>query len=265
MKRISNSAILFFLLALIAIPEASRSAPGPPPPELGTWWRDSQVVRGLQLRDDQIRQIEQAFLEHRPVLKNLSDELDRQEAMLRSVIETSSLDEKKAAAQIDQVAMARAKLEKENSMMALDIRRAVSYDQWKKLQDMQRMRADTVPAATEMPNKAVPRAESNAVSLAEPVYQVGGPVTEPTPIRNPNPSLTAEAKTKRVDGSVLLAVTIGKDGVVRNVKVLHGLGYGLDESAVDTITKRWLFKPGTLNGQPVTVQAMIEVGFHYYR
>jgi TonB family protein len=266
MRHISNPAIPF-LLAFAGMVQFSLSAPVPPPAELGTWWRDSQVVRGLQLRDSQIKQIEQAFLDHRPELKNLTDELQRQEAILQSVIDTTSLDEKKAAVQIDQVATARAKLEKENSMMALDIRRAVSYDQWKKLQEMQRGRAGMAlsPAPAAIPGKAIPRIETSASSSEEPVYQVGGPVTDPVPIQKPNPGFTAQAKEKRVEGSILLAVTIGKDGVVRNVKVLHGLGYGLDESAVDTVTKRWLFKPSTLNGQPVTVQAMIEVIFHHYQ
>jgi len=47
-------------------------------------------------------------------------------------------------------------------------------------------------------------------------------------------------------------------------KVLRGIGYGLDESAVETVTKRWLFKPATLNGQPVSVQAKIEVTFRQF-
>ncbi len=262
MKHILNPA---FQCLLAAIAQLAMSAPAASAAELGTWWRDSQVVRGLQLQDSQIRQIEQAFLEHRPLLKNLTDELERQETILHSVIDNDSLDEKKAAAQIDQVTTARARLEKENSMMALDIRRAVSFNQWKKLQEMQRTRANAAPAATPFPSKPAPKAESGTLSSEEPVYQVGGPVTAPLPIQNPNPGFTAQAKEKRVDGSVLLAVTIGKDGVVRNVKVLHGLGYGLDESAVETVTRRWLFKPSTLNGQPVTVQAMIEVTFRHYQ
>ena len=265
MKPISNPAILFLFFAFAATAHHALSAPVSPPGELGTWWRDSQVVRGLQLRDSQIKEIEQAFLEHRPTLKNLSEDLERQEAILQSVINTYAFDEKKAAAQVEQVATTRAKLEKENSMMALDIRRAVSYDQWKKLQEMQRGQAEEAAAPAAVPSKLTPRTESSAASSDEPVYQVGGPVTDPVPIRRPNPDFTPQAKERQVNGNVLLAVTIGKDGAVRNVKVLHGLGYGLDESAVDTVSRRWLFKPSTLNGQPVTVQALIEVTFRHHQ
>jgi periplasmic protein TonB len=36
---------------------------------------------------------------------------------------------------------------------------------------------------------------------------------------------------------------------------------GLDEKAMEAVSK-WLFKPGTKNGKPVTVAASIEVSFH---
>jgi len=39
---------------------------------------------------------------------------------------------------------------------------------------------------------------------------------------------------------------------VDSFKVIRGLGYGLDESAINTIATKWRFRPGTLNGVPVT-------------
>jgi TonB family protein len=265
MRYLSKPNIPFLLLAFTVTVQPLLASPPTSAAELGTWWRDSEVVRGLQLSDSQIKQIEQAFLEHRPELNNLAADLQRQEAALQSVINTSRLDERVAAAQIDQVVAARGKLEKEKTMMALDIRRAVSYEQWKRLQEIQREQMNVAPAPFAPPAKPGPRPETGSSSSEEVVYQVGGPVTNPVPLQQPNPGFTTLAREKKVEGSVLLAVVIGRDGAVRNVKVLRGLGYGLDESAVDTITKRWLFKPSTLNGQPVTVQAMIEVFFHISR
>jgi TonB family protein len=99
---------------------------------------------------------------------------------------------------------------------------------------------------------------------AEPIYSIGGPVSAPVPVQSPLPAYTQEAGKKHVEGSVLLEVVIGKDGLARNVKVLRGLGYGLDESAVDAVAKHWVFKPGMLNGQPVSVSAHIEVSFRLY-
>ncbi len=264
MKRKTNPAIPFLLLTCAAVVQPLPAFAGPPHAELGTWWRDSGVVRNLQLRDDQIKQIEQSFLNHRSELNNLASELQRQESILQSLIYTYRLDEKKAAAQIDQVVTARARLEKERTMMALEIRRAVSLEQWKKLQEIQQGQANATADPGASGGKAAMKPESSPAGAEEPVYQIGGPVADPVPVQRPMPPFTAEANQKRVQGSVLLEVVIGKDGLVHSAKVLRGIGYGLDESAVDTVTKRWLFRPATLNGQPVAVQAKIEVAFHLY-
>jgi len=54
---------------------------------------------------------------------------------------------------------------------------------------------------------------------------------------------------------------ISKDGRASDLLVLEGLGYGLDESAMNTIAKEWQWEPATLNGQPVDVRAKIQVPF----
>lgn len=262
MKHISSPASLALFIVFAALPLPAATAHGPA--ELGTWWQDSRVVRALQLRESQISQINQAFSSHRSELNNLASDLMRKEAMLQSMIDTHTLDEKKAAAQIDQVVAARGRLEKERTMMALDIRRAVSYEQWKKLQEIQREQANAATDTTAGTDKPAPRGESGAAGSEEPVYQAGGPVTNPVPIQQPTPKFTPEANQKKIQGDVLLEVVIGKDGAVRSARVLRGIGYGLDQSAVDTVTKQWLFKPATLNGQPVAVQINVDVTFRFH-
>ena len=59
---------------------------------------------------------------------------------------------------------------------------------------------------------------------------------------------------------MLLYCEIGPDGLAHNIQVMNPLGLGLDEQAVAAVTQ-WKFKPGTRDGQPVTVQATIEVNF----
>ena len=78
------------------------------------------------------------------------------------------------------------------------------------------------------------------------------------------PIYTEEGRKNRVAGVVLLRAIIRKDGTVDKVEVLKGLGYGLDESAVNTISKAWQFEPGMLNGQPVDVMVSMEVSFRLY-
>jgi TonB family protein len=96
------------------------------------------------------------------------------------------------------------------------------------------------------------------------VYTVGGGVSAPVPIYQPLPLYTEEARKARIEGIVLLQAIIRKDGTVDSFRVIRGLGYGLDESAINTIATKWRFKPGMLNGQPVDVMANIEITFRLY-
>jgi len=99
---------------------------------------------------------------------------------------------------------------------------------------------------------------------AEQVYPMGGDVFQPEPIQQPKPPYTPEARANKVEGTILLQAVVGKDGVLREVQILRGLGYGLDESAMKTIIQKWRFMPGTRNGQPVAVQIKIEITFRLY-
>ena len=114
--------------------------PQPPQPDLGKWWKNSDVVRELQLTEAQITQIEQTFLEHRLKLIDLRAEVERQETRLQPLIEADRPDEAKVGAQIDLVLAGRGRLEKENAMMMLAIRRVLSVEQWKKLESIQQGR-----------------------------------------------------------------------------------------------------------------------------
>jgi TonB family protein len=95
-------------------------------------------------------------------------------------------------------------------------------------------------------------------------YVVGGGVKEPTVIFEVKPNYTEEARKARIEGIVLLQLVVRKDGSTDSFKVVRGLGYGLDESAISTIANKWRFKPGTKNGVPVDVQILIEVSFRLY-
>jgi protein TonB len=45
-----------------------------------------------------------------------------------------------------------------------------------------------------------------------------------------------------------------------NLRVIRGLGLGLDERAIAAVAQ-WRFEPGRENGAPVDVQATVEVNF----
>jgi TonB family protein len=88
------------------------------------------------------------------------------------------------------------------------------------------------------------------------------PVHKPTLLSQPLPRYTEKARNANIGGTVVLQAVIRKDGSITDVKVLKGLGYGLDESVINTITGKWRFNPATLNGNPVDVGANITTSFH---
>jgi len=86
----------------------------------------------------------------------------------------------------------------------------------------------------------------------------------PVVLYQPLPSYTDEARQARAEGIVLIQAIIRKDGSVAHPTILKGVGYGLDESAIDTLMTKWRFEPATLDGTPVSVQANIEISFKLY-
>jgi TonB family protein len=92
------------------------------------------------------------------------------------------------------------------------------------------------------------------------VYKIGPGISAPAPLTKIDPVYTEQARVAQLQGTVLVSVEIGTDGLAHNTQVVRGLGLGLDEKAVEAI-QQWIFKPGMKDGQPVPVMASIEVNF----
>ncbi len=94
-------------------------------------------------------------------------------------------------------------------------------------------------------------------------YRVGGGVSAPRALYQPDPEYSEEARKAKYQGTVMLWVVIGPDGRVHDMKVVRPLGLGLDEKAIEAV-KQWKFEPARKDGQPVAVQVNIEVNFRLY-
>jgi protein TonB len=84
-------------------------------------------------------------------------------------------------------------------------------------------------------------------------------VTQGMVIHRVQPTYPPLARTARVQGSVVLAAIIGKDGTVQNLHVMSGHPL-LTQAALDAV-KQWRYKPYILNGEPVEVDTQITVNF----
>jgi protein TonB len=95
------------------------------------------------------------------------------------------------------------------------------------------------------------------------LYRVGGGVSAPRVIYQPDPEYSEEARKAKYQGTVVLWCVVGPDGRVHDVRVQRSLGLGLDEKAIEAV-KTWKFDPARKDGQAVSVQINVEVNFRLY-
>jgi TonB family protein len=261
-----TQCVVFSSALLAGTSSAPASAAGPA--ELGKWWKNSEIVKKLRLSESQIDRIEQSFLRYRPALANLTTELKNREDTLRTLMQADRPDESRILSQSELIAVSRAELEKTNAVMMLAIRKDLTKEQWDKLQEIREFRRSStafpVTPAPAVRRQHAPKANMKSAQSGERIYTVGNGVLAPKCVYQRLPQYTQQAKEARIEGIILLQAIIRKTGQVTDTKVVRSLGYGLDESAIETVTKEWKFEPGTLDGQPVDVQANIEISFRLY-
>ncbi len=85
-------------------------------------------------------------------------------------------------------------------------------------------------------------------------------VTAGMKIHDVTPQYPQMAKIARVQGPVVLAAVIGKDGAIQNLRVVSTASPLLNQSALDAV-KQWKYRPYILNGEPVEVDTTITVNF----
>ena len=87
------------------------------------------------------------------------------------------------------------------------------------------------------------------------------PVFTPVEILyKPKPAYTQEARDLKLEGQVSLDVVFLSNGSIRILRVIHGLGHGLDEAAQQAALQV-RFRPATRGGVPVDTNATIHITF----
>jgi TonB family protein len=94
--------------------------------------------------------------------------------------------------------------------------------------------------------------------------QVGGRVSAPVPLFEPEAEFSDEARRAKYQGVCLVALIVDAQGNPQNVHVVRPLGMGLDEKALEAV-KKYKFKPAMKDGKtPVAVPVNVEVNFRLY-
>ncbi len=102
----------------------------------GQFWNNPNVVKQLNLTDDQRKAMDGILQDHRMKLIDMQATLRKAELAMGPLMKADSPDRAAIEAQIDKVVTARADLEKANAHFLLDIRMQLKPDQWKQLQTM---------------------------------------------------------------------------------------------------------------------------------
>jgi TonB family protein len=108
----------------------------------------------------------------------------------------------------------------------------------------------------------VPGAASPDQAGTEP-KRIGGGVSAPLLIYQVEPEFSEQAKKEKVSGNELVNLWVDEQGVPSHVRVLRGVGHGLDEKAIEAV-QHYRFKPAMEDGKPVTVSLNVEVNFQFF-
>lgn len=105
----------------------------------------------------------------------------------------------------------------------------------------------TVAAAAPETAAAKPAADLEPTSAVEVLYK-------------PRPEYTQEGRKRQIEGEVLLEVLFSAKGELQVLRVLQGLGHGLDENAIKA-ARAIRFRPALHRGLPIDSDAIVRITF----
>jgi TonB family protein len=94
-------------------------------------------------------------------------------------------------------------------------------------------------------------------------YRVGGSVTAPVPLNSVEAHYTNAARKAKIQGNCWISFIVNANGIPQTPKVIHGLDPGLDQNALDSVSK-YRFRPAMKDGHPVPVILTVQVNFKLY-
>jgi periplasmic protein TonB len=117
----------------------------------------------------------------------------------------------------------------------------------------------TVSPTAAPPNPASPPAASSDATTGSDSFGAGA-IEIAFTTYSPSPAPDLSLLPHGAQGDVVVDVTIDPTGKVGDLQVLHTLGYGVEESVLETV-RTWIFRPATKDGVPVA--SVQELHFHF--
>ena len=97
------------------------------------WWTNTALVTRLGITQDQKARIERTFENHRPKLESAKATLEKEEAQLAQLLNAEPFDRNAALTQAFRVTQARSDMERENTLMTVEMREHLTRAQWTQL------------------------------------------------------------------------------------------------------------------------------------
>jgi len=95
-------------------------------------------------------------------------------------------------------------------------------------------------------------------------YKVPVADQRPLSVNAAEPEYSEEGRARNINGVVMLSAVVLPDGTLDKVRITKGLGFGLDEKAIEAARKT-TFLPGVKNGAFVRTFIQLEMNFNIYR
>ena len=239
----------FILAVNFFITAAAQSQP------LGyeNWWRYPTVANKLKLTDAQVADIERSHTEQSARIQDLTSEWDSSRNVLEDLLKSDTADDAAIVAQAERTAEKKKDLDIARTARILALRQHLDKGQKASLIRLG-LETMTWEGHSSVRGGSLP-------SDGRKVHRPGDGIQDPVLLQQTLPRYTEAARNAGIEGKVVLEVVVRSDGSIDNFKVLHSLGYGLDEAAVYEVARKWKYSPGTLDGKPVDVLLQIEVEF----
>jgi len=102
----------------------------------GKWWKDSRIVKQLNLTSGEIKKLDNLFVKSRRQLIKLKNRVEKEQFEYQTLMESQNLDERAVNRQLQKLEKARSKLNSERSRFLVGVRKILGRDRFQKLQQI---------------------------------------------------------------------------------------------------------------------------------
>ena len=108
---------------------------------VGKWWRTPHIVEELNLKGEQLTQLDDLFVESTHKLMDLKNAVEKEQSDLKTLLEKKALNEDKILEKVRKLEKKRAILDEERVRILIKTRRIIGYNAFLKLKDLVEQRA----------------------------------------------------------------------------------------------------------------------------